>query len=62
MGILSCGFGTCIVLACASAIGFQSHRVRSGDFKFVLSGCMGVPETVIPFQSHRVRSGDFKKR
>jgi len=39
---------------------FQSHRVRSGDFK---KGDRTQDVTIVikKFQSHRVRSGDFKK-
>jgi len=38
---------------------FQSHRVRSGDFK---KGDRTQDVTIVikKFQSHRVRSGDFK--
>jgi len=38
--------------------GFQSHRVRRGDFK--VSGFFWRRFFILPFQSHRVRSGDFK--
>ena len=40
---------------------FQSHRVRSGDFKGRYHELQRPDHDEPEFQSHRVRSGDFKK-